>query len=38
MVPTTPSTHVVRLRSLGSSRVQPRLSSDDVLYWRADAF
>jgi len=26
------------VRSLGSSMIQPRLSRDDVLYWRADVF
>ena len=29
---------VMMVRSLGSSTIQPRLSSDDVLYWRADVF
>jgi hypothetical protein len=33
-----PSTDVVMVRSLGSSMIQSPLSSDDVLYWRADVF
>ena len=32
-----PSTEVLMVRSLGSM-VQPRLSGDDVLYWRSDIF
>jgi hypothetical protein len=26
------------VRSLGAKAVQPRLSGDDVLYWRSDIF
>ena len=33
-----PSTEVMMLRSLGSTVLQPRLSRDDVLYWRGDIF
>jgi GNAT superfamily N-acetyltransferase len=33
-----PSTEVLMVRSLGSGVVQPRLSGDDVLYWRSDLF
>ena len=32
-----PSTDVLMVRSLGSM-VEPRLSVDDVLYWRSDLF
>jgi GNAT superfamily N-acetyltransferase len=32
------STEVLIVRSLGSSMIEPRLSGDDVLYWRADIF
>ncbi len=35
---TKPSTDVLMVRSLGSTAVQPRLSGDDVLYWRSDIF
>lgn len=35
---TKPSTDVLMVRSLGSTVVQPRLSGDDVLYWRSDIF
>lgn len=35
---TTPSTEVLMVRSLGSTVVHPRLSGDDVLYWRSDIF
>ena len=35
IVSAKPSTEVLMVRSLGSS-MQPRLSGDDVLYWRAD--
>ena len=35
IVSAKPSTEVVMVRALGSSMI-PRLSSDDVLYWRAD--
>jgi hypothetical protein len=38
IVSAKPSTEVLIVRSLGSSMIQPRLSSDDVLYWRADVF
>ena len=38
IVSATPSTDVLMLRSLGSSAIQPRLSGDDVLYWRSDVF
>jgi hypothetical protein len=38
IVSAKPSTEVLIVRSLGSSMIQPRLSSDDVLYWRADIF
>jgi hypothetical protein len=38
IVAAKPSTEVVMVRSLGSSMIHPRLSSDDVLYWRADVF
>ena len=38
IVSAKPSTEVLIVRSLGSTIIQPRLSSDDVLYWRADVF
>jgi len=38
IVSAKPSTEVLIVRSLGSTMIQPRLSSDDVLYWRADVF
>jgi GNAT superfamily N-acetyltransferase len=38
IVSAKPSTEVVMVRALGSSMIQSRLSSDDVLYWRADVF
>jgi hypothetical protein len=38
IVSATPSTEAMMMRSLGSSMIQPRLASDDVLYWRADVF
>jgi hypothetical protein len=38
IVSTKPSTDVLMMRSLGSTVVQPRLSGDDVLYWRSDIF
>jgi Acetyltransferase (GNAT) domain len=38
VVSTKPSTDVLMVRSLGSTVEQPRLSSDDVLYWRGDIF
>ena len=37
IVSATPSTEVMMLRSLGTA-VHPRLSGDDVLYWRSDIF
>jgi hypothetical protein len=37
IVSAKPSTDVLMVRSLGST-VQPRLSGDDVLYWRGDIF
>jgi hypothetical protein len=37
IVSAKPSTEVLMVRSLGSM-VQPRLSGDDVLYWRSDIF
>lgn len=33
-----PSTEVMMVRSLGKTEVHPRLSRDDVLYWRGDVF
>ena len=33
-----PSTDVMMVRPLGTTVVQPRLSGDDVLYWRSDIF
>ena len=33
-----PSTEVMMMRPLGTTVVQPRLSGDDVLYWRSDIF
>jgi hypothetical protein len=33
-----PSTHVMMVRALGPTIVQPRLSGDDVLYWLGDIF
>ena len=38
IVSSKPSTDVLMVRSLGSMVVQPRLSVDDVLYWRSDLF
>jgi hypothetical protein len=38
IVSAKPSTDVLMVRSLGSTVVQPRLSADDVLYWRSDIF
>ena len=38
MVSAKPSTAVMMVRSLGTTEVQPRLSGDDVLYWRSDIF
>jgi hypothetical protein len=31
-----PSTEVMMVRSIGSTVLRPRLSGDDVLYWRSD--
>jgi hypothetical protein len=31
-----PSTEVMMTRSLGTKELHPRLSGDDVLYWRSD--
>jgi hypothetical protein len=33
-----PSTEVMMMRSFGTTEVHPRLSGDDVLYWRSDIF
>jgi GNAT superfamily N-acetyltransferase len=33
-----PSTHVMMVRALGPTIVQPRLSGEDVLYWLGDVF
>jgi GNAT superfamily N-acetyltransferase len=38
IVSANPSTEVMMVRSLGSTVLQPRLSRDDVLYWRGDIF
>ena len=38
IVSATPSTEVMMVRSIGSTVVRPRLSGDDVLYWRSDIF
>lgn len=38
IVSAKPSTEVMMMRSLGTTEVQPRLSGDDVLYWRSDIF
>jgi predicted N-acetyltransferase YhbS len=38
IVSAKPSTDVLMVRSLGSRAVLPRLSGDDVLYWRSDIF
>jgi GNAT superfamily N-acetyltransferase len=38
IVSAKPSTDVLIVRSLGSPMIEPRLSGDDVLYWRADVF
>jgi hypothetical protein len=38
IVSAKPSAEVLMVRSLGSMVVQPRLSGDDVLYWRSDIF
>jgi hypothetical protein len=38
IVSAKPSTEVLMVRSLGSTAVSPRLSGDEVLYWRSDIF
>jgi hypothetical protein len=38
IVSAKPSTEVMMLRPLGTTEVRPRLSGDDVLYWRSDIF
>jgi GNAT superfamily N-acetyltransferase len=38
IVSAKPATEMVLVRALGSSTIQPSLTSDDVLYWRADVF
>jgi GNAT superfamily N-acetyltransferase len=38
IVSAKPSTDVLMVRPLGSTVVQPRLSADEVLYWRSDIF
>jgi hypothetical protein len=38
IVSTKPSTEVLMMRSLGSAAASPRLSGDQVLYWRSDLF
>ncbi len=38
IVSAKPSTRVMMVRSLGATLIQPRLSGDDVLYWRSDMF
>ena len=38
IVSARPSTEVMMVRFLGSTVVRPRLSGDDVLYWRSDIF
>lgn len=38
IVSTKPSTEVMMVRSLGCTVVRPRLSGDEVLYWRSDIF
>ena len=38
IVAAKPSTEVMMVRSLGSRVGQPRLSGDDVLFWRGDIF
>jgi predicted N-acetyltransferase YhbS len=38
IVSANPSTEVMMVRALGSTVLQPRLSRDDVLYWRSDIF
>lgn len=36
IVSATSSTAVMMVRSLGTTDVHPRLSGDDVFYWRSD--
>ena len=38
IVSAKPSTQVLMMRSLRSTAVSPRLSGDEVLYWRSDLF
>ena len=38
IVSAKPSPEVLMVRSLGAKAAQPRLSADDVLYWRSDIF
>ena len=38
IVSAKPSREVMMMRSLGTTEVRPRLSGDDVLYWRSDIF
>jgi hypothetical protein len=38
IVSAKPSTDVMMMRSLAATEVHPRLSGDDVLYWRTDIF
>jgi hypothetical protein len=38
VVSAKPSPEVLMVRSLGAKAAQPRLSADDVLYWRGDIF
>ena len=38
IVSAKPSTEVMMVRHLGTTEVHPRLSGDDVLYWRSDTF
>jgi hypothetical protein len=38
IVSARPSTEVMTVRFLRSTVLRPRLSKDDVLYWRSDIF
>ena len=38
IVSAVPATEVMMMRFLGTTDVRPRLSADDVLYWRSDTF
>jgi hypothetical protein len=38
IVSAKPSTEVMMVRSLRKTRLQPRLSGEDVVYWRSDLF